>query len=92
MNYIKKAVELADGYRLTDDADGIGIIVEGDKKERIGYWCSMEEPAQLVLDALAAQLVRQYYKKRPNHYPLNHEADPMTTIKDIVDSGVLEHG
>ena len=77
-------VELADGFDLKDrqyffcDRFGVALLTT-----------LQSHPIELFLDALAAQLVRQYYKKRPMQYPLTHEADPLITIKDILASRVL---
>lgn len=89
--YVRNAVELV-GWKYDDSAHGHDYI--GPKVLFVGLiptpWLDSTDP--VILDALAAQLVRQYYKKRPQHYPLTHESDPMVTIRDIIDSGVLITG
>ena len=56
-DYIRKAIELADGWaaknhhKHTDEE----IIVYSE----YGYWCFVETAQTVLLDALAAQLVRQ---------------------------------
>lgn len=106
--YIRKAVELADGWRVSYHANGeVCTISNQDKLWQIG-WC------QSQLDALAAQLVRQVDSSpyriesdlngecwiwdsldSTDGYPLETAEGPdrtMNTIKAIVDSGVLDDG
>jgi len=97
--YIRKAVELADGFEAMDECID---ILEGDGT----LWASAEWEGteQCVLDALAAQIVRQVrsvalYKGQPwvwtnmRHAVIGKSLKDdvtMLTIKAIVDSGVLE--
>lgn len=84
---IRKAVELA-GWSTTRLGNQRVAVFTPIPKDvavlRIGY---LDD--QHVLDALAAQLVRQYYDAGGKAL-LWREGDPMTTIKAIVESGVLE--
>lgn len=86
-DYIRKAVELADDFDLSEKKGycasfSFGVHVSD---------CLDDEPA---LDALAAQLVRQRYSHivgtRLSHQEIHYSDDPITTIKAIVDSGVLK--
>ena len=92
-DYIRKAVELADGWKLESLGEEEPQHIEA-HNYYLGHLTNTDgrHPGfrNVALDALAAEIVRQYYKKRPKHYPLTHEADPMITIRDIVDSKVLE--
>ena len=81
-DYIRKAVELADGWTYHDGD------CSHEETERWFIGCKLP---QVWLDALAAQLVRQYYDAGRKAL-IWREGDPITTIKAIVDSGVLEHG
>ena len=84
MDYIKQAVELADGWSYNR------IYIRASDGHHFGTWDS-----QVMLDALAAQLVRQAYGHcvrpiklaDPIHYDLY---DPINTIKEIIDSGMLK--
>ena len=103
--YIRKAVELADGFEAMDECIDI-LEVDGT------LWASAEWEGteQCVLDALAAQLVRQvdalerwivdaehdytdilddFNRGRLKAQALGNDRT-MNTLKCIVDSGVLE--
>ena len=57
---LKRAVEYADGFDETDSGKGFGLSIEKLNGET-WVWCfgTYEEPADFILDALAAQLERQ---------------------------------
>jgi hypothetical protein len=96
-DYIRKAVELADGWDLFQDVDCLYIDVDGR---------TFEEDHQLILDALAAQLVRQVDAQGEEVWVCSTEVEitdmqdrliliegpdrTLNTIKAIVESGVLE--
>ena len=103
--YIRKAVELADGWEWCDGGFEDDNIIES----LSGYRGSIIATPELK-DALAAQLVRQVDALETHrveshaasvmvyetHYPVNHAIAvrhgpdrTMNTIKAIVDSGVL---
>ena len=82
-DYIKEAVELADGWSWSDC--GLNIRIEG--------FCQfatidgvLEQP---LLDALAAQLVRQVYAKTDIE-TIAYDLYPSNKIMEIVKSGVLK--
>jgi len=101
--YIRKAVELADGFNMDEQA----IVIH-----EWSDFCFIDDPSQHVLDALAAQLVRQVDARAkgvevevfdgfaridsapPRQYERIAIAEgpdrTMNTIKVIVDSKVLE--
>ena len=99
MNYIRKAVELADGFEVVADnlaISGLRLLP-----------CDPDNPHQVFLDALAAQLVRQVdaldepmaviiernyttLMDGGNTQVVGNEGRTMNTIKAIVDSKVLE--
>lgn len=94
-DYIRKAVELADGFEWDAERDVIIYTQYGQLN------CARDEP--MCLDHLAAQLVRQVERKG---YAFESNASmqssvglvkhvsgndrTMNTIKAIVDSGVLD--
>ena len=104
-DYIRKAVELADGFNMDEQA----IVVHGWQD-----FCFIDDPDRHVLDCLAAQLVRQVdaldrgaFHCEPNrgivcevatHFPFAHKTvevaegpdRTMNTLRAIVDSGVLD--
>ena len=102
-DYIRKAVQLADGWHVTTGTEQFMII---------GGGFSHQPPTQSMLDALAAQLVRQvdaladYWVQstweRVYVMQIDETGDlgvmkrcrnsdrTMSTIKAIVDSGVLK--
>lgn len=84
--YIRAAIELADAWILYDTGDQDGPEYSAPHRIK-DYW--LYDICQEDKDALAAQLVRQYYEAGGKAL-LWREGDPMTTIKDIVDSKVLE--
>ncbi len=105
-DYIRKAVELADGFDIVTEKDGTLRI---DTPLFAGYPCPVPHPPQMVLDALAAQLVRQVdaldfpvmviasrdatsivEPDETFYSPSQNEGRTMNTIKAIVDSGVLK--
>lgn len=80
-DYIKAAVELADGF--APDA----LQISSTEDMQIGF----EE--QFFLDALAAQLARQTYEKwndTGKAAEFVYQTDPMDTIKEIIDDGWLD--
>ena len=95
-DYIRKAVELADGWDSADEQVDCPL------------GCAFRFPLQVVvLDAIASQLVRQvdatdYWVEATSHFvdvrgigisrKWRHESDDrtMNTIKAIVDSEVLK--
>ena len=114
-DYIKKAVELADGWRLSNDKEPL-IYLDDGTSDGISFM-SWSYP-QFMLDALAAQLVRQInvlddyaihiepgktilcgvtytdkgFKSHHTIGVIEGEDPTMSTIKAIVDSGVLSTG
>ncbi len=99
--YIRKAVELADGFQLTGDGKHFSL-------PHGNYLPAIKNCPQQYLDALAAQLVRQVdatnYEVRmqacattifyggKEFWQLGGKGRTMNTIKAIVDSGVLSCG
>jgi len=86
-DYIKAGVKLADGGWTYHDGD-----CSHEETERWFIGCKLP---QVWLDALAAQLARQYRKRYVlarflTDDRLFYEDDPMITIKAIVDSGKLK--
>lgn len=79
---IKRAVELADGWRIESDEDG--EYLEMDAVPISVYLDVLNENDQFFLDALAAQLVRQRYNENPEAC-IPYAKDPLITIKAIVD-------
>ena len=87
-SYIRKGVELADGWYITHIYAGENIVA----------WTNLERPPSFVLqcptlwclDALAAQLVRQYLLRAIAGTYTAWHSDPLKTIKWIVDNKVLE--
>ena len=75
-DYIKAGVELADGFSIA-----VGGLFQTPRGNAVEY--------TVFNDALAAQLVRQYYDAGGKAL-LWREGDPMTTSKAIVDSKVLK--
>ena len=74
---IRKAVELAEGWSFQYSPLGNQHI-----ETLTGYQGTTED--QEILDALAAQLVRQYYKNHQDD-PVFYENDVMDVIKYVVD-------
>lgn len=103
--YIRKAVELAEGwhFKFTEYGEAFG---SGDSMAGIWSLLEVAHPYQPVLDALAAQLVRQvdsvgglvWFRDRREVFVFKHDEQArnvdddrtMSTIKAIVDSGVLQ--
>ena len=91
---LKKAVELADGWEWATYSDSDFIELE---KADGAYWYDEGEPItpenmpRILKDALAAQLVRQYYECCPGD-PLFYEYDAMDLLKYIVKPKALEKG
>ncbi len=80
---IRKAVELADGWHMNGEQ-----FCAPSKGEQVSSF--IWSPAQYLFDALAAQLVRQYLDHFSSSVYTNWRRDTMSTIKDMVDSEVLE--
>ena len=59
VEYIKAAVELADGWRLSDDAEPIIYLTNDTNDDYDGMSFMSWSYPTWMLDALAAQLVRQ---------------------------------
>ena len=87
-SYIRKAIELADGFQLTND-DRYFSLPHG------GYVPVIAGCQQQYIDAIAAQLVRQYLRiiasqSNLDGYPVfETDGDSINTIRAIVDSEVL---
>lgn len=75
---IRKAVELADGWVI--ESNGVG---GWNTKIATGNWY-VWPLVQETIDALAAQLVRQYHERHPTDR-LPYQNDVMETIKYVVD-------
>lgn len=91
-DYIRKAVELADGWYITHIYDGEDIVAWTDRQYPPSF--VLQSMDRWGLDALAAQLVRQvdalegYWVK--NICCISGDDRTLNTIKAIVNSGVLE--
>lgn len=103
--YIRKAVELADGWEWQEITDTLADVVfpwyDGANRLFTGHLLAQN---QLLMDALAAQLVRQVgdwfdsltdtaaiTRVKPISFASQWlGGDSLGTIKAIVDSGVLE--
>ena len=84
---LKKAVELADGWALYPAHGTTSFLLHCGAK--LLYQSPIEELPQWALDALAAQLARQYHERRPEDR-LFYEDDAMDVLKYVVKSKVLE--
>jgi len=73
--YIEKAVSLADGWRINK---------MGNIQAPCVHRSSIDRPLKPVLDALAAQLVRQ------STFKPQYRDDPLDTIKEIIDNDWIE--
>lgn len=92
-DYIRKGVELADGFQVSLTAGGNALETYY-YPSGMGHTVRTGHAPQSWLDALAAQLVRQVYthQVRPQQFVtyVNYALDPIDTIRDIVDSKILE--
>ena len=79
-DYIRKAVELADGWGYSPTHPDQWVTAPGLSNTPM----SLLPQNQPRLDALAAQLVRQRYQDDPDATVI-YEQDVITTIKKLVD-------
>ncbi len=89
---IRQAVELADGFGLTDDGKGFGLMIH--KLDGTDWtWCfgDFDEPPDFLKDALAAQLTRQVDEITDTRVCLDVEVEcGMTTIWKHDEAGYPE--
>jgi len=105
-NVIRKAVELAEGWRLSDDNQPLIYLIDEIESDEMSFM-SWSYP-QWMLDALAAQLVRQVdaineftcvcaqekltFVYGTGYWKAEGPDRTMNTLKAIVESKVLEDG
>ena len=75
---IRKAVELADGWTLEHDD-----IYFDAPENNVDALCEIANPPQFMLDALAAQLARQFLEQHPDN-SISYDADVLETLKRLV--------
>ena len=90
-DYIRKAVELTDGWRLSDDKEPLIYLTDEIESDEISFM-SWSYP-NWMLDALAAQLVRQVDALECLYISTGHDAVHVIKISGCTHIGLKSvHG